>query len=527
MDKRFVIGGIMFWAGVSGFMGLRVLESYTEDAVYAVLTVVNAQAKEIRYNFLTDDLRVTGIEYEVPHDTIVHRGTIDSVEISKFHRKIMFVKPKMDAYAPDELPRVGESFKIRGINDRVHKGHAVTETKVAEVDMSNWHQRVGMVLDHFARKGVGEAFFEELYRMRVEEFSASGIEVTHTDPAAKNPLSMRADYFTIPGGIPAPRGVEKTAPVNMVFDRVSIDQGDESVSAGRLELRALRAPEPDKMARIVELAKAVEGGKAEATSEALLRTLYTSWDKYSPVGLVGAENVIIKAGKDAKPVKVASVSYALNRKDETWSDSLKCKSLSLQPDLFKGMEETVKRYAPEGLKLDITSKSTSDNKSVHSESSYIVSGLGKLDTVSSLEGEFGDLRKLCLSMDMDKLDPFALASGLKVQKLKLSYADSGLLPLILSGIAANVGMPPAVLAQEASTVAFGMATDGNVALRKLGTALGQQLLSPGELEIEFAPEKAMGLDEFTARLLTDPKSLPLTITSKTGKKSMQEYLIEN
>jgi hypothetical protein len=256
--------------------------------------------------------------------------------------------------------------------------------------------------------------------------------------------------------------------------------------------------------------------------EAGLRT----WDKYSPFGLIGADSVIIKAGKDVNPVKISSLSYALNRKGDTWTDSLKCKGLSV-PDLFKGMEDTVKRYAPEGLKLDITSKSTSDNKSVQSESSYLVPGLGKLVTVTSFEGEFGELRKHCLSVDMDKLDPFALVSGLKVQKLKLSYADSGLLPLILSGIAANVGMPPAVLAQEASTVAFGMATDGNVALRKLGTALGQQLLSPGELELEFAPEKAMDLDEFTGRLLTDPKSLPLTVTSKPGKKSMQEYFLDN
>jgi hypothetical protein len=118
--------------------------------------------------------------------------------------------------------------------------------------MRNWHQRVGMVLDHFARKGVGEAFFEELFRMHVEEFSASGIEVTHTDPAVKSPITMRADYFSIPGGIPAPRGVEKTALVNMVFDRVSYSQGEESASAGRIDLRALRAPEPDKMARIWE-----------------------------------------------------------------------------------------------------------------------------------------------------------------------------------------------------------------------------------------------------------------------------------
>jgi len=526
MDKRFIIGGLMFWAGVSGYMGLRVLESYTEDAVYAVLSVVPATAKEIRYNFLTDDLRVTGIEYEIPHDTIVHQGTIDSVEVTKFHRKIMYVKPKMAPYAADELPRVGEDFKIRGIADRVHEGKSVLETKIAEVDMKGWYQRVGMVLDNFARKGVGEAFFEELFRTRVDELSARGIEMTLTDPSMKAPFSLRADQFSVPGGIQAPRGTEKTTPVNMVLDRVSFAQGDISGTVGRVDLKGLRAPEPDKLARIHALAKELREKKADALSDEMLSTLCTSWDKYAPFSVAGVQNVSVKPGKDAQSVKAASASYALSRKGDTWSDSMKCTGLELKPELFKGMEATVKRFAPEGLKLDIASDSTSDSRSVHSTGSYVVNGLGKLDTATSLEGEFGQLRKLCLSTDVAALDPFALASGLKVQNLKVSYTDSGLLPLILSAIADNVAMPPAVLAQEASTVAFGMATDGNTLLRKVGTALGQQLLTPGELEIEFAPEKSMTVDEFMNRLLTEPASLPFKVTSKPGNKPMQEYFLE-
>ena len=50
MNKKFIIAGVMFWASLSGYMGLRVLESYTEDAVYAVLSVIPAQAQEIRYS---------------------------------------------------------------------------------------------------------------------------------------------------------------------------------------------------------------------------------------------------------------------------------------------------------------------------------------------------------------------------------------------------------------------------------------------------------------------------------------------
>ena len=349
MRKQFIIGGLVFWASVSGYMGLRVLESYTEDAVYAVLSVVPAQAQEIRYNFLTDDLRVTGIEYEIPHDTIVHRGTIESVEISKFHRKIMYVKPKMPPYNADELPRVGENFKIRGIVDRIHEGHSVLETRIGEVDMANWYQRVGMVLDHFARKGVGEAFFEELLRTRVEELSASGLEMTLSDPSLKAPLSLRADRVTLPGGIPAPRGLDRTAPVNVVLERVSFAQGEVSASAGRIDGMALRMPEPDKLARIAELSRAIRDGKPEAQSEELLLTLDTCWDKYAPFGSIALQNVLVKPGKGAEAITSPTASCALKREGDVWKTSTK--GFEAESGLGKLFEDAVKLFVPKGLKL--------------------------------------------------------------------------------------------------------------------------------------------------------------------------------
>lgn len=349
MRKQFIIGGLVFWASVSGYMGLRVLESYTEDAVYAVLSVVPAQAQEIRYNFLTDDLRVTGIEYEIPHDTLVHKGSIESVEISKFHRKIMYVKPQMPPYHADELPRVGETFKIRGIVDRIHEGHSVLETRIGEVDMVNWYQRVGMVLDHFARKGVGEAFFEELFRTRVEELSASQIEMTLNDPALKAPLSLRADRVSVPGGIPAPRGNERTTAVNMVLERVSFAQGEASASAGRIDGLGLRMPEPDKFARIAELSRAIREGKADALSEELFLTLDTCWDKYAPFGSVALQNVIVEPGKDAEPVKAPSVSCVLKREGDAWK--LDAKGFEAGSGLRKLFEDAVNLFVPKGLNL--------------------------------------------------------------------------------------------------------------------------------------------------------------------------------
>lgn len=349
MRKQFIIGGLVFWASVSGYMGLRVLESYTEDAVYAVLSVVPAQAQEIRYNFLTDDLRVTGIEYEIPHDTVVHKGTIESVEISKFHRKIMYVKPKMPPYNADELPRVGENFKIRGIVDRIHEGKGVLETRIGEVDMTSWYQRVGMVLDHFARKGVGEAFFEELLRTRVEELSASQLEMTLNDPALSAPLSLRAGRISFPGGILAPRSLDRTTPVNMVLERVSFAQGDASASAGRIDVQALRLPEPDKLGRIADLSRAIREGKPEAQSEELLLTLDTCWDKYAPFGSIALQNVLVKSGKDAEAMTSSSASCALKREGDEWK--INTKGFEAESGLGKLFEDVVKLFVPKGLNL--------------------------------------------------------------------------------------------------------------------------------------------------------------------------------
>lgn len=526
MDKRFIIGGLMFWAGVSGYMGLRVLESYTEDAVFAMLSVGSAQAEEIRYNFLTNALTLKGVEYDIPDEKVSHKGRIESVEVTNFHRKIMFVKPNMPAYDADELPRVGETFKLVGIKDRVHEGKNVTETSIASMDVKGWYQRVGLVLDHFARKGVGEAFFEELFRGRVDEFSAEQIDIRMNSKEMAAPVTIHADRLDIPGGIRAPRGQEKVTPVNIVLDRMKVAQGDMAVSAARVDLRGLTAPDPAQMGRLAELARVIREGKPEAKSEDFMSLLATSWDKRAPFSYLGASGLRLTLSKDADPVTASSASYSMKRDGANWSDSIKCSGLQAKPAAFGALKDSVARIAPEGLKLDVVSDSRADGKIVSSDSSYDFTGLGKLVTSTVLEGDFAQIRKIYLD-GASALDPFALADRIKLQKLKIGYSDSGLLPLIFTVVAENAGGTPSVLAQEASTVAFGMATDGNVALRKMGKLVGEQLLSPGSFELEIAPQNAVSVRELIEMLLTKPAELPLTVVSKPGEKPMQEYFLEN
>ena len=293
MNKKFIIGGIMFWAGLSGYMGLRVLESYTEDAVYAVLSVIPAQAQEIRYSFLDDSLRLKGVEYEIPDEKVIHKGSIESVEVKKFHRKIMFVKPNMPPYHADELPRVGESFIFTGIVDRIHEDNTVIESRIGSMQVEGWYQRVGMVMDRLVRKGAGNEFFEELFRTRVDSLRAEQIDVSMSSPSLESPVKMHIDSAALPTGIRAPRGTERNTPVDAVLERVSIRQGGKSAAASRMELRALRAPEPEQLAKLVELSRALREGKADAASESLGKVLVDSYAKYPPFGQFGLYGVSV------------------------------------------------------------------------------------------------------------------------------------------------------------------------------------------------------------------------------------------
>jgi hypothetical protein len=108
-------------------------------------------------------------------------------------------------------------------------------------------------------------------------------------------------------------------------------------------------PEPDKLARIAELSRAIQEKKDEALSEDLLLTLDTCWDKYAPFGSVSLQNVIVNPGKDTEPVKASGVSCALKREGDAWQ--LNTKGFEVGSGLSRLFEDAVKLFVPKGLKL--------------------------------------------------------------------------------------------------------------------------------------------------------------------------------
>ena len=522
MNKKFIIGGIMFWAGLSGYMGLRVLESYTEDAVYAVLSVIPAQAQEIRYSFLDDSLRLKGVEYEIPDEKIIHKGTIESVEVKKFHRKIMFVKPNMPAYDADDLPRVGESFTFTGIFDRIHQDNTVIESRIASIQMEGWYQRVGMVMDHLVRKGAGKEFFEELFRTRMDGLRAEQIDVSVTAPSLEAPVKMHIDSFALPKGIRAPRGTELNTPVDVVLERVSVRQGEHSTSASRMELRALRAPEPEQLARLVELSRAVQEGKPEAVSDDLGKVLVDGYAKYPPFGLFSIYGVNLKADRDAQPITAGSFSYALRYQGDGYSDGMKCTDLRIPPETFGDLSGVVSRYVPDGVRVNAVNESTCDSKELTAHAVYELPGLGRFEGSSDFTGDFIQLKKLSLLGELVNTDPVELLDKIQLKNIKLHYADSGLMGLGVAAVAQEMGLEPAQLHAEALASAGAMAGNENAVLAKLGRALTEQLTAPGEVELEMAPTESLSLSRLLKTFLVSPQDFPFTVQSRPGQKPLLE-----
>ncbi len=522
MNKKFIIGGIMFWAGLSGYMGLRVLESYTEDAVYAVLSVIPAQAQEIRYSFLDDSLRLKGVEYEIPDEKVIHKGSIESVEVKKFHRKIMFVKPNMPPYHADELPRVGESFTFTGIVDRIHEDNTVIESRIGSMQVEGWYQRVGMVMDRLVRKGAGNEFFEELFRTRVDSLRAEQIDVSMSSPSLESPVKMHIDSAALPTGIRAPRGTERNTPVDAVLERVSIRQGDKSAAASRMELRALRAPEPEQLAKLVELSRALREDKADAASESLGKVLVDSYAKYPPFGQFGLYGVSVKIGKDEPPVTANSLTYALRYQGDGYADSMTCTDLHVRPESFGDLSAVVSRFAPSGIRLNASNESTCDSRELSARAVYELPELGCFEGSSALAGDFIKLKKLSLLGELVSADPLELLDKIQLKNIKMRYEDSGLMGLGFAAAAQELGLAPEQLHSEALGAVRSMAGDENTVLAKLGAALTEQLMAPGEIALELAPNESVSVQKLVKTLLVAPQDFPFTVQSRPGQKPLFE-----
>ena len=547
MNKKYIVGGLIFWAGLSGYMGLRILESYTEDAVFAALSAVPAEAQEIRYSFLTNTLTLKGVEYELPDDKIMHKGSIERVEVTGFNRKCMFVKPDMPAYDPDTLPIVAESIHAEGIVDKLHFDQTQVEQRIADVQLLGWYQRLGMFLDQHRQHNGELSYYEELYRYRLDGLEVSNVAVTVTEPDME-PLNVNIDKLALSEGVRAPRNEEKVAPVSMYLSGVRFsgkDSSGEMISGGaqRLEVRDVLLPDPAVMVELSGINKALdaadldtEAGSMEFENQLtrLVTVLQQNYEKkvpFSRMGMQGARLELTGGSAAAENAGKKMAAIALNGFDYTQAltadgDVRSTASLNtLKLDVPELNEDPIiARYAPEGFILNMSGESVSGDDSIEGKGRYELKGLGELEGSLAI---LGDVKTLQSWSGMSDITPEELMQNVQLKNLNLVYRDSGLLAMVVEIMARKDGRSPEDLLVEASQMLAMTSQVPNRAAQQLGTALAEQLSMPGEFAMALEPAAPISFLDLFTMVMMGSDNLPVTFSSKAGPKALKDYLPKN
>ena len=547
MNKKYIVGGLIFWAGLSGYMGLRILESYTEDAVFAALSAVPAEAQEIRYSFLTNTLTLKGVEYELPDDKIMHKGSIERVEVTGFNRKCMFVKPDMPAYDPDTLPIVAESIHAEGIVDKLHFDQTQVEQRIADVQLLGWYQRLGMFLDQHRQHNGELSYYEELYRYRLDGLEVSNVAVTVTEPDME-PLNVTIDKLALSEGVRAPRSEEKVAPVSMYLSGVRFsgkDSSGEMISGGaqRLEVNDVLLPDPAVMVELSGISKALdaadldtEAGSMEFENQLtrLVTVFQQNYEKkvpFSRMGMQGARLELTGGSAAAENAGKKMAAIALNGFDYTQAltaegDVRSTASLNtLKLDVPELNEDPIiARYAPEGFVLNMSGESVSGDDSIEGKGRYELKGLGELEGSLAI---LGDVKTLQSWSGMSDITPEELMQNVQLKNLNLVYRDSGLLAMVVEIMARKDGRSPEDLLVEASQMLAMTSQVPNRAAQQLGTALAEQLSMPGEFAMALEPAAPISFLDLFTMVMMGSDNLPVTFSSKAGPKALKDYLPKN
>ena len=542
MNKKYVIGGvIVVCAGIAGWFGMRAVETQTEQAVAEALAAVPAKANEIRYSLLGNTLALKGVTYELSGDGLVHRGAIDNVEVKGFNRKYVFTKSDAP-YSPDTLPVVAESISMAGIEDSMTMGQSTVEQKVEKVQLTGWYQRLGTLLTLHREQRGGEAFFEELYRCRIDGMEASNVSMKISG-AEIPPVDFSMGRMALLEGIRAPKEGEKVSPASLGFFDLRVSGKDFSGGLNTLEIRDIRMPEPEIVAELFRTGRQMAAMDEEELFGDLGEKLFTDLDRAiskayedrMPVGRIFMEGGTFSMQdtpeeQGARPAVFAmtmkSLDYRLSMTEQgacryvTDLSGLKMKF----PDTMEEYD-ILSRYAPDGLTISATSDSLLSRDAFSGKARYELEGLGVLEGDMAM---LGDVRGVLNTLVYDAVpsDVDTLLQSLRVQSIHVVYKDSGLMPMGVEIAARWNGSTAESVYNEFLAFLQNMAQEKERPVRELGEALLVMCDHPGEISMSIAPEKPMNLTEAAMLASLNPDALPLTFSSKPGTRAFKDYLLK-
>ena len=541
MKKAPIVGGVLLLAVLAGWGGAHVFEGIVEKSVAGVLSGLSAQAGEIRYRLFGNTLTLKGVTYELPEQGgVVRKGSVEHAELEGMDRSLL--AGWTSSRRADALPLLAERIVVTGIRETRQQGRARMEQSVAEIRMQGWRQRLDVLLEEYSRNPCASSFYEELYRCRLDGLDISGVKVKLSEPGMTSPLTLELGKAGLSEGIAAPRGEEKVPPVSLYLSGLRLSGPDMFLSLPQMEMKRLLLPEPELMAEFVRLLSenlaqkkyagaGTQGGKAasspvEEKPNALavrLSTYYKTHPAYSSVALKGANIAMSGFGY---PFELSAEGFtrrlAMAEQGAVRSETELSRFRLSLPKEGDEMFLLLARHVPEGIFLSMSAETLKSDRAFSARWTYDVESLFRMEGEVSMQGDM-DVMDGMMIAGADEEAYLALLREIRVEKLNVAYELSGIVALGVEYFARKKGMTPGQWAAGVTQEADKLSADPDRLLRELSAVIRSLLTAPGEVRLNFMPAQPMSMAAISEAFLSNPGSLPLSLSAKPGARPLADF----
>jgi hypothetical protein len=542
MKTRNIVAALVIAAVAAGgaFIGVRKSEENTERTVREFLADAGIGAETVEYRFWGGTLTIGKLTYAFTALDSKYEGSVDSMVLEGFN-----VDSLKAGQAGSALLPVADSFLASGLRyssakeiemyggTRTMKGNGSAD----EIRIGNWRRNLGTLAALYRQEGLSESFFRENYRYYAGSWSIKNYRVSGVLPGDEVHMEFGEMGWPEPlGSLDGDDLAGRTVSFFFSDGKFTVGHTDEPIvimALDRLELRDLLCPSPAGMAgflRFVKEAGADRDLRPEELMDALRGEYSADKPPYSSLLLQGLTQHRLVSHR-VRPF-IGPPAMSLEELKHTmgagapFTLGLSLKGLNLDPDARAPAAEmkVVRAFAPQGALLDASLDLSLLPGAQGLSKVEISGGVRHLGTVRG-SGE------MLLAVDSleDLLNADNLPYAIALDNLSLSYADSGLLSMVLALEAMSSGrdvdsVRRQALSQLELAVTATVPGDLGTSLQK---ALAVMLDKPGTLALAGRFGGKTDLAMLLMQAFLDPASLDITVTAEPGPQDLLEYLPES
>ncbi len=490
--------------------GIFYVQNTVEKNITTILQQNNITAQSVSYSLLEDTIKIQNLNAPMPY---VSSGTISIGSLTA-------LSPNEEAFNPQAVgyPLVAEKIQLSDIKTEYTIQGEKSTSHTESIHIINWKQNLGKALAA-AQQGTTKDFFAAFMDMYIQSIEMDSMHSLSTMQGLS--IKSTLQKYTVSGI--SPQEVASYAATNIESIAQQQDAIFSHTRLAGLEMRSVDMPSAELMATLWQAA--LQGGEITEATEANvikeiqnyfangvksgmtldgLQILGTEKGREKPV--VSIAQLFIEANYDA--VQASELAFTLNVKD------LSINREDLNIDRFSKILHEVLGSSDITLNTALQGNIHTKPKLSTLDLNLGVKNLAHTQMQWSVSFPIEKFTSL-LTLKNQDYQKFLMQIGIK--NFAINYTDEGLLPRMLI----HYGKLTHASLDDVHALISPMLDKELAALDKLinkekQLAIKQCLLNPGTLHMALDMPEATPLLMLSVIALSQPQSLPITISCKPG-----------